>query len=149
MKTTNAMKVGLTAAALSMLAFGCESKEQTGTVAGAGAGALAGAALGDNLVGGLIGGAVGGLVGREIGQALDERDQERMIRSFETGQPVSWQDEEYDYRYRVEPMRSFPSYRGVEGPCREFEMDIYTDRGLEQTYGVACREDGRWRVVGG
>lgn len=143
-------QVGLMAGVLAMLAIGCQTKEGTGTVAGAGAGGLAGAALTDSVAGTLIGAAVGGLVGREIGQALDERDEEQIVRSLETGQPVSWRDDREPYRYRVQPVESYDQYRGVRGPCRRFTMDVFVEgEGLvEETEGVACREDGGWRIVG-
>ena len=55
----------------------CETKTQTGILAGAGVGAIAGGAIGGGK-GALIGGAVGAVAGGLVGAALDEQDRKVM-----------------------------------------------------------------------
>jgi len=53
---------------------GCETKKQTGALAGAGVGALLGQAIGGNTAGTLIGAGVGTGVGYLIGNEMDKKD---------------------------------------------------------------------------
>lgn len=62
---------------LALLCAGCETKTQTGALAGAGAGALAGGLLGGG-TGAVIGGAVGAAGGALVGAALDAQDRKNM-----------------------------------------------------------------------
>lgn len=74
---------------LSLLAAGCESKRQTGALAGAGAGALVGALVtgggtGSKIGGALIGAGIGALGGYVIGNEMDRKDaQSRQVREDE------------------------------------------------------------------
>lgn len=63
--------------AVALLCVGCETKTQTGALAGAGAGALAGGLLGGG-TGAVIGGAVGAAGGALVGAALDAQDRKKM-----------------------------------------------------------------------
>ena len=62
---------------LILLCAGCETKTQTGALAGAGAGALAGGLLGGG-TGAVIGGAVGAAGGALVGAALDAQDRKNL-----------------------------------------------------------------------
>jgi outer membrane lipoprotein SlyB len=77
----------------------CETKTQTGALAGAGIGATAGALISHDAGGALIGGALGAAGGALIGSALDAQDRQIMqqqspntLRRIDNGQPLSIQD---------------------------------------------------------
>ncbi len=75
-------------AALSLMAaaiYGCATKTQTGTLAGAGVGALVGQAIGRNTAGTLIGAGVGAGAGYLIGS---ESDKEAATKQKAQGQPA-------------------------------------------------------------
>ena len=65
------------AGSLALLCAGCETKTQTGALAGAGGGALIGGLAGGG-TGALIGAAAGAAGGALIGYAMDEHDKEVM-----------------------------------------------------------------------
>ncbi len=70
-------KPWLVLGSLALIVVSCETKTQTGALAGAGAGALAGGLLGGG-TGAVIGGAVGAAGGALIGAALDAQDRQNM-----------------------------------------------------------------------
>jgi outer membrane lipoprotein SlyB len=77
----------------------CETKTQTGALAGAGIGATAGALISHDAGGALIGGALGAAGGALIGSALDAQDRRIMqqqsphaLGQIDNGQPLSMQD---------------------------------------------------------
>ena len=63
---------------LSVMLFSCETKTETGALAGAGVGALAGGLIGGGATGAVIGGAVGAAGGALVGSALDAQDRSNL-----------------------------------------------------------------------
>jgi surface antigen len=147
------MKSGLLtiALAIALTAAGCATKEDTGTLLGAGTGALIGNQFGHGggKVAATIGGAlIGGFVGNRIGKAMDDEDRRRAAEAqyaaFENGQRADWRSPNGHYGY-VEPRREY-YYREMR--CREFSQTIYVDGRPETMVGRACRNpDGTWREV--
>jgi hypothetical protein len=64
----------IVAALIMIISSGCETKKQTGALAGAGVGALIGQGIGGNTTGTLIGAGVGTGVGYLIGNEMDKKD---------------------------------------------------------------------------
>lgn len=77
----------------------CETKAQTGALAGAGVGALAGGLITGNATGALVGGAIGAAGGGLIGYGMDQQDREVMqqrspetTRRIDRGEQLSLND---------------------------------------------------------
>jgi surface antigen len=94
------------------------SKQENGTLIGAGAGAAAGAGIGKlvggdkgALIGGVIGLLVGSVVGNEIGRKLDENDRKKLEESrreaLASNQAQSFYAASAHSQVTVEPTRSF------------------------------------------
>lgn len=139
---------------LSVFAFltaGCATKEDTGTLVGAGTGALIGSAIGrgGGNVAATIGGAViGGFIGNRIGASMDEEDRRRAASAqqaaFENGNRTEWRSPNGHYGY-IEP-RPMYSYNDMQ--CREFTQTAYVDGRPATMSGRACRgPDGQWHEV--
>jgi surface antigen len=141
----------LASALLTIAAAGCASKEDAGTVYGAGLGALIGNQFGHGggRVAATVGGAlIGGFIGNRIGKSMDDEDRRRAAEAqyyaFENGQRGEWRNPNGHYGY-VEP-RDYYTYQDMR--CREFSQTIYIDGKRETMVGRACRyPDGTWREV--
>ena len=137
--------------ALTVLAAGCATKEDTGTLLGAGTGALIGNQFGrgGGKVAATIGGAlIGGFIGNRIGKSMDDEDRRRAAEAqyaaFENGQRAEWRSPNGHYGY-IEP-RPYYTYREMR--CREFEQTVFINGRPETMVGRACRQpDGTWREV--
>lgn len=145
-----------TALILTMLAFagfsaGCATKEETGTLVGAGTGALIGSAFGKGggNVAATVGGAlIGGFVGNRIGASMDEEDRQRaasaQYAAFENGSRTEWRSPNGHYGY-IEPR---PTYYYNNMQCREFTQTAYVDGRPATMSGRACKgADGQWHEV--
>jgi surface antigen len=147
-------KLGLMATALVLALFssGCATKEDTGTLVGAGTGALIGNQFGKGggRVAATIGGAlVGGFIGNRIGKSMDDEDRRRAAEAqyaaFENGQRSEWRNPNTG-RYGYITPRPIYTYQSMT--CRQFEQTIYVDGRPETMVGKACRQpDGTWREV--
>ena len=142
----------LLALGLAVIAAGCETKEQTGTLYGASTGAIIGSTLGRGPGGhfaGMVGGAlVGGFIGNRIGKAMDDEDRRRAAEAqyyaFENGQRADWRNPNGHYGY-IEPQ---PVYYYHDMRCREFSQTVIINGRPETMIGRACRgPDGVWREV--
>ena len=97
-----------------VMATGCATKEDLGTLIGAGGGALLGSALSHGSPGGIIAGAlVGGFIGNRIGKSMDDEDRRRayeaQVAAFEGGRPVGLAQPERPLRiYRAAPRLHLP-----------------------------------------
>lgn len=142
--------IAVLVAVVMAIAAGCETRQQTGTLVGAGAGALLGRTLTDSGWGMLLGAALGGFVGREIGQEMDRRDQERMayaLREMPTGRSYGWVNPDTGTYWEMEPTETYRSPTGH--PCREFSVLARIEGRAEETRGTAClTPDGTWEIVG-
>jgi len=93
------IKLRIITSALLLICSSCETKTQTGALAGAGVGALAGGLIGGNAAGVVIGGAVGAAGGALVGAALDAQDRENLqnndpdtLHKIDHGQQLSLHD---------------------------------------------------------
>lgn len=133
----------------SLLLAGCNpTKEDVGTVVGAGAGAAIGAQIGDGtgqLAAVAAGTLIGGYIGGQIGRTMDEVDRMRMNRALEsqpTGESYTWENPDTGHDYAVTPTRT---YEGESGPCRDYTTEAVIDGKREVVHGTACRQsDGKW-----
>ena len=140
-----------TSFALVVLSAGCASKEDAGTLYGAGTGALIGSAFGNGpgRVAATFGGAlVGAFIGNRIGKAMDDEDRRRAAEAqyaaFENGNRADWRSPNGHYGY-VEPR---PIYYYHDMTCREFSQSVTIDGRPETMVGRVCRQpDGTWREV--
>jgi surface antigen len=135
--------------AIAVLAAGCATKEEQGTVVGASTGALLGGALSRGSPAGVIAGAIaGGFIGNQIGKSMDDEDRRRahaaQIAAFENGQRADWNSANGRYGY-IEPR---PVYYYHDMTCREFSQTVFINGRPETMVGRACRgPDGVWREV--
>jgi surface antigen len=133
-----------------VVATSCATRQQTGTLVGAGAGAAIGHELTGSTLGAMVGGALGAWAGGAIGAELDARDRQRLayaMTEVPSGQEYGWTNPDTGAVWEVTPEEA---YRADQGrPCREFIMrGQYGDRS-DETYGTACmRSDGTWEIVG-
>ncbi len=132
-----------------VMATGCATKEDSGTLIGAGGGALLGSALSHGSPGGIIAGAlVGGFIGNRIGKSMDDEDRRRayeaQVAAFEGGRRSDWRSPSGHYGY-IEPR---PVYTYHEMRCREFSQTVFVDGRPETMVGRACKDpDGGWHEV--
>ncbi|MGH8426623.1 MAG: RT0821/Lpp0805 family surface protein [Gammaproteobacteria bacterium] len=144
--------VALLAALLAL--GGCASKEQTGTLVGAGAGALVGSQFGGGSGKTLmtIAGAIGGaLAGGAIGKKMDQSDRQKTAMALEnnpTGRTSTWTNPDTGQSYAVTPTQT-TTQNGE--PCRTFVFKSYSQSGQPQSVNqVACRQpNGEWDIQGG
>lgn len=132
------------------------SKENVGTVAGAGLGAWAGSNVGKGSgnVAAIAGGTLlGALLGKEVGASLDRADMahyqdasQRALETAQTGNEVAWQNPDSGNRGTITPTRTFQRANGTY--CREYNQTIYIGGEAHQGHGTACRQpDGTWKIV--
>ena len=137
--------------AFAVLSAGCATKEETGTLVGAGTGAMIGSAFGrgGGNVAATVGGAlIGGFVGNRIGASMDEEDRRRAAAAqsaaFDSGNRAEWNSPNGHYGY-IEPR---PVYYYNNMQCREFTQTAYVDGRPATMSGRACRgADGQWHEV--
>jgi surface antigen len=135
--------------AFTVLAAGCATKEDSGTLIGGATGALLGSAVSHGSPAGIFAGAiVGGFIGNRIGKSMDDEDRRRayaaQMAAFEGGQRSEWRSPSGHYGY-IEPR---PIYTYREMKCREFSQTVFVDGRPETMVGRACKEsDGGWHEV--
>lgn len=124
------------------------TKQDIGTLAGAGAGAAVGAQVGGGtgkLAAVAIGTLVGGYIGGQIGKTMDDVDRMKMNQALETqptGQSYSWTNPDTGHDYAVTPTET---YQREGSPCRDYTTEAVIDGKREVVHGTACRQpDGRW-----
>lgn len=141
-----------------LLLAGCEggTKQQVGTVLGAGLGALAGSTVGDGrgqLVAIAAGTLLGSLLGSEVGKSLDRADiaymqqtQQQALETAPSGTSSAWQNPDSGNSGVIVPQ---PAVQRADGTyCREFQQTITVGGQTETAYGRACRQpDGQWKIV--
>lgn len=135
------------------IASGCTTKEDAGTLYGAGFGALIGNQFGHGggRVAATVGGAlIGGFIGNRIGKSLDDEDRRRAAEAqyaaFENGERAEWRNPNNGRYGYIEP-RPYYTYQDMR--CREFSQTVYIDGRPQTMVGRACRyPDGTWREIG-
>lgn len=138
----------LLASSLVVLTACNPTKENIGTLAGAGTGAAVGTQIGGGrgqLAAVVAGTLIGAYVGQSIGRSLDEVDRMKMERALErqpTGQTASWENPDSGHNYSVTPT---DTYEREGRPCRDYTTEAVIDGKREVVHGTACRQpDGRW-----
>lgn len=136
-----------------LIASGCATQEQTGSVTGGVLGGLAGSAIGSGsgrtaaIVAGTIAGAV---IGGAVGKSMDVQDRQQARQALEYGrsnEPYSWRNPDTGYAYTVTPVRTYENHAGAY--CREYFTDAIVGGRHERIYGTACRQpDGSWQAAG-
>ena len=134
------------------LVMGCNpTKQEIGSVIGAGSGALIGSQIGGGkgqLAAVAIGTLVGSYIGGRIGSNMDELDRYRTQGALETsptGQTVAWENPDTQNEYRVTPTNT---YETESGPCRDYTTEAVIDGQPEIIHGTACRQsDGKWYAM--
>ena len=132
-----------------LLLAGCNpTKQDVGTLVGAGTGALVGSQIGNGtgqLAAVAIGTLLGGYIGNSIGGQMDELDRYRTQQTLETsptGSEVAWNNPDTGVDYRVTPTHT---YESASGPCRDYTTEAVIDGRAEIVHGTACRQvDGTW-----
>ena len=135
-----------------LLLTGCNpTKQDIGTLVGAGSGAFIGSQIGGGtgqLAAVAIGALLGGYIGGSIGQDMDELDQYKTQQALETsptGSTVAWNNPDTDIDYSVTPTRT---YEAASGPCRDYTTEAVIEGRAEIVHGTACRgDDGSWHVT--
>ncbi len=135
-----------------ILLTGCNpSKQDIGTVIGAGSGAFIGSQIGGGtgqLAAVAIGALLGGYIGGSIGQDMDELDKyktQQVLESSPTGSTVAWNNPDTDVDYSVTPTRT---YESDSGPCRDYTTEAVIEGRAEIVHGTACRsDDGSWHAT--
>ncbi len=135
-----------------LLLTGCNpSKQDIGTVVGAGSGAFIGSQIGGGtgqLAAVAIGALLGGYIGSSIGQDMDELDQyktQQVLESSPTGSTVAWNNPDTDVDYSVTSTRT---YESDSGPCRDYTTEAVIEGRAEIIHGTACRsDDGSWHAT--
>ena len=135
-----------------LLLTGCNpSKQDIGTIVGAGSGAFIGSQIGGGtgqLAAVAIGALLGGYIGGSIGQDMDELDKyktQQVLESSPTGSTVAWNNPDTDVDYSVTPTRT---YESNSGPCRDYTTEAVIEGRAEIIHGTACRsDDGSWHAT--
>ncbi|MDX1519163.1 MAG: glycine zipper 2TM domain-containing protein [Gammaproteobacteria bacterium] len=138
--------------ASSLVLAGCNpSKQDYGTLIGAGTGAFVGSQIGSGtgqLAAVAIGALLGGYIGGNIGKNMDDLDRYRTQQALEstpTGQTVGWRNPDSNIGYQVTPTRT---YESTSGPCRDYTTEAVIDGRPEVLHGTACRQaDGTWYAM--
>ncbi len=142
--------ITIAAALVALVAAGCASRQQTGSIVGAGTGAALGGALTGSTWGAIAGGALGAWAGSEVGAELDRRDQQRFgyaLQQVPPGQPYAWNNPNTGASWQVTPQEYYQAPQGYR--CREFSVLGRRHGRVEERVGTACQmPDGTWPVVG-
>jgi len=131
------------------------SKEDLGTVVGAGVGGLLGSQFGSgsgNTAAIIAGIFLGGLLGKDIGASLDRVDKQMMgqttystLENSPAGATSHWANPDSGNSGTVTPTRT---YRSGTGYCREFQTTVTVGGKVQNAYGTACRQaDGSWKIT--
>ena len=129
-------------AALLLLTACNPTKQDVGTLVGAGTGAFIGSQIGGGtgqLAAVAIGALLGGYIGGSIGQDMDELDHyktQQVLESSPTGSAVAWNNPDTDIDYSVTPTRT---YESATGPCRDYTTEAVIEGRAEIVHGTACR----------
>ena len=135
-----------------LLLAGCNpTKQDVGTLVGAGTGAFVGSQIGGGTgqlaavaIGALAGAFLGGSVGRQMDE-LDRYKTQEALESRPTGYTSSWSNPDSGVSYNVTPTNT---YETASGPCRDYTTEAVIDGRAEIVHGTACRQvDGSWQAM--
>jgi surface antigen len=130
------------------------SKENIGSLAGAGAGAWVGSNVGKGkgqIVGIAAGTLLGAMLGKSIGASLDRADMayynktsQTALETAPTGQAQSWRNPDSGNSGVITPTRTFQQGSTY---CREYSQTITVGGKTQNAFGTACRQpDGSWKI---
>lgn len=147
--------MGVALALVALLAAGCESKQQTGTVVGGVGGAVLGNVLGGGFWGTAAGAVIGGLVGSQVGKSLDKEDvkradaaSQRAMEQNRAGQSSAWSNPETGANGTVTPTTNAYADSGTGATCRDFQQSVSAGGNTQSGTGRACKQpDGSWKVM--
>ena len=138
-------------ASMVMLSACNPTKQDVGTLIGAGTGAYVGSQIGNGtgqLAAVAIGALLGGYLGGSLGENMDELDRRRANSTLETsptGTTVAWNNPDTGIGYKVTPTNT---YEEASGPCRDYTTEAVIEGRAEVVHGTACRQaDGSWHTV--
>jgi len=148
-----ARSIGVALALVALVAAGCESKQQTGTVVGGFGGAALGHVLGGGFWGTAAGALIGGLVGSQVGKSLDKEDvkradaaSQRAMEQNRAGQATTWSNPETGATGTVTPTTD--AYADSGTVCRDFQQSVAAGGSTHSGTGRACKQaDGSWKVI--
>ena len=131
---------------------GCNAtKQDVGTVVGAGTGAYVGSQIGNGtgqLAAVALGALLGGYLGGSVGQQMDELDRyktQQVLETSPTGSTTEWQNPDTGVAYSVTPTQT---YESSSGPCRDYTTEAVIEGRPEVVHGTACRQpDGTWHAM--
>lgn len=135
-----------------LLLTGCNpTKQDIGTLVGAGTGAFVGSQIGGGTgqlaavaIGALLGGHLGGSVGRQMDE-LDRYKTNEALEHSRTGTTTAWNNPDSGYHYEVTPTDTYERYGN---PCRDYTTEAVIEGRPEVVHGTACRQaDGTWHVM--
>jgi surface antigen len=131
------------------------SKQNAGTVVGAGVGAIAGSAFGGGegkIIASVIGAGLGGYIGNQVGLSLDKADalyySKTVNQSLEynpNGTKSSWRNPDSGNHGTIMPKATY-----IENgrDCREYVHEVYIGGKKQQAFGKACRRsNGDWEII--
>lgn len=132
------------------------SKQNIGTLMGAGAGAAIGHGIGKgkgNTIATVAGTLIGAGIGRSIGASLDKADlaaannaSQQALETAPTGRAIAWQNPDSGNSGTITPTKTYTSNSGEQ--CREYSQTVTIGGKKEQAYGKACRQpDGSWKIA--
>lgn len=153
-RTTTLLATAILSLAL-VTGCGTGTKEQIGTVLGAGLGGLAGSFIGDGrgqLVAIAAGTLIGSFLGSEVGASLDRADrlamastEQNALENYPSGHPAQWHNPDSGNAGTVTPTRTWQEPSGRY--CREFQATVTIGGEEHRSYGTACRApEGQWRI---
>ncbi len=139
------------AAFVALTVAGClggHSKQEFGTLVGAGGGAALGAKFGGG-PGAAAGAILGAVFGNQIGAELDAEDRRHAYvagqTAMVTGMPANWQNSGTGNSGTVTPTKDV---RNDGKYCREYQTKVVVGGKTVEAYGTACRKpDGAWEIV--
>lgn len=145
-------KILISLSLILLLFSGCNAtKQDVGTVIGAGTGAYVGSQIGSGtgqLAAVAIGALLGGYLGGSVGQQMDELDRyktQQVLETSPTGATSSWNNPDTGVAYSVTPTNT---YESVSGPCRDYTTEAVIEGRAEVVHGTACRQsDGTWQAM--
>lgn len=136
--------------------YGVLSGQCNRSAVGAVLGGVVGGAVGSQVGGGegrkvatILGAVLGAAIGAKIGRDMDQADRAcvaHAIELVETNRNARWSNSQTGVSYVLTPTRD---YIRDGRNCRDYNLQLSSGKGREQTRGTACKAgDGAWRIIG-
>lgn len=149
----------ITALLISALVIGCAedhvSKQNAGTVVGAGLGAIAGSQFGGGegqIAAAVVGSVLGGYIGNKVGLSMDRADSAYYLRTMSqsleynpSGVRSQWKNPDSGNHGSITPQATYVEHGRN---CREYIQEVVIGGKRQQAFGKACRRnDGAWEII--